>query len=90
MSCSDAINLTQLDPPGTVQKIGSLPNDILFRLVHEGISIINVVFRRPEKIYRSDASKFGLGGYNLITGSDWRFELPVNCRLRTSLNSLEF
>jgi len=41
-------------------------------------------------VYRSDASKFGIGGYNIVTGIAWRFELPVECRLRTSLNSLEF
>ncbi len=55
-----------------------------------GISINNVVFRKPTHIYRSDASEFGLGGYNIISGRAWRFELPVDCRLRTSLNSLEF
>jgi hypothetical protein len=41
-------------------------------------------------LYRSDASEFGIGGYNLISGSAWRFELPVNLRLCSSLNSLEF
>jgi hypothetical protein len=41
-------------------------------------------------MYRSDASEFGLGGYNITSGLAWRFELPVDCRLRTSLNSLEF
>jgi len=41
-------------------------------------------------VYRSDASEFGIGGYNIVTGIAWRFELPVECRLRTSLNSLEF
>jgi hypothetical protein len=55
-----------------------------------GISLNNVVFRKPTHIYRSDASEFGLGGYNLITGHSWRFELPLDCRLRSSLNSLEF
>jgi hypothetical protein len=31
-----------------------------------------------------------LCGYNIVTGNAWRFKLPVDCRLRTSLNSLEF
>jgi hypothetical protein len=57
---------------------------------YSGVSINNVVFRKPTHIYRSDASEFGLGGYNLISGRAWRFELPIDCRLRTSLNSLEF
>jgi hypothetical protein len=49
-----------------------------------------IVFRHPTHIYRSDASEFGLGGYSLISGKAWRFKLPIDCRLRTSLNSLEF
>jgi len=56
----------------------------------EGISINNIVFRKPTTFYRSDASEFGLGGYNLISGQAWRFQLPVDLRLQTSLNSLEF
>jgi hypothetical protein len=55
-----------------------------------GISMNLLTFRKPTKIYRSDASEFGLGGYNITSGLAWRFELPVDCRLRTSLNSLEF
>lgn len=57
---------------------------------HSSISINNVVFRKPTHIYRSDASEFGLGGYILLTGCAWRFEIPFDLRLRTSLNSLEF
>jgi len=53
-------------------------------------SMNNLVFRKPTVIYRSDASKFRLGGYNLISGIAWRLELPVDCQLRSSLNSLEF
>jgi hypothetical protein len=56
----------------------------------KGVSINNLVCRKPTKIYRSDASEFGLGGYNITSGIGWRLELPVDCRLRTSLNSLEF
>jgi hypothetical protein len=56
----------------------------------EGVSMNNVVFRKPTNINRSDASEFGIGGYNLISGKAWRFELPIDCRLRTTLNSLEF
>jgi len=56
----------------------------------KGISINNVVFRKPTHIYCSDASEFGLGGYNLISGRAWRFEIPPDYRLRTSINSLEF
>jgi hypothetical protein len=49
-----------------------------------------LTFRKPTHLYHSDACEYGLGGYSLISGKAWRFELPVDCRLRTSLNSLEF
>jgi hypothetical protein len=55
-----------------------------------GVSLNNVVFRKPTSIYRLDASEFGMGGYNIITGRAWRWELPIALRLRTSINSLEF
>ncbi len=55
-----------------------------------GLSMNNLVLRQPTLIYRSDASEFGIGGYNLTSGIAWRLELPVDCRLRSSLNSLEF
>ncbi len=56
----------------------------------QGVSINNLTFRKPTHIYQSDASLHGLGGYNLLTGKAWRFEIPENLRLKTSLNSLEF
>ncbi len=57
---------------------------------HDGLSMNLLTFRKPTHLYRSDSSKFGLGGYNITTGKAWRFEIPVDCRLRTFLNSLEF
>jgi hypothetical protein len=57
---------------------------------HSGLSMNILVFRKPTVLFRSDASEFGIGGYNLVSGIAWWFELPVDCRLRTSLNSLEF
>ena len=44
----------------------------------KGISMNNLTFRKPTHIYQ------------LTSGIAWRFRLPVNCRLRLSLNSLEF
>ncbi len=41
-------------------------------------------------ILRSDASLFGLIGYNISTGMARRIELPIDYHLCTSLNSLEF
>jgi len=55
-----------------------------------GVSLNLLTFRKPTHLYRSDASLHGLSGYNIITGRAWRIELPVDCRFRTSLNSLEF
>jgi hypothetical protein len=57
---------------------------------NQGISMNVLTFRQPTIIYHSDASKFGIGGYNITSGKAWRYELPVDCHLRTSLNSLEF
>ncbi len=52
-------------------------------MAKEGISINNVLFRKPNRIYRSKASEFGIGGYNLTSGLAWRFEIPTDCRLKT-------
>jgi hypothetical protein len=57
---------------------------------YEGISMNNLTFRKPTHIFRSDACKYGLGGYNITSGRAWQYTIPVDCRLRTSLNSLEF
>ena len=57
---------------------------------NKGVSLNNLSFRNPSIVYRSDACLHGLGGYNIITGEAWRWELPISLRNRTSLNSLEF
>jgi len=44
----------------------------------QGISMNNIVLRKPSIFYQSDASEFGMGGYNLISGLAWRFEIPSN------------
>jgi hypothetical protein len=49
-----------------------------------------LTFRKPTQVYRSDSSEIGLTGYNVTSRVAWHFELPVECRLRTSKNSLEF
>jgi len=61
---------------------------LFIQTASKGISVNLLVFRKPSLLYRSDASEFGIGGYNLTSGQAWRFELPVACRLWTSLNSL--
>jgi hypothetical protein len=54
------------------------------------VSMNNLSYHKPDHIYCSDASLFDLGGYNIISGRAWRLQLPVDCRLCTSINSLEF
>jgi hypothetical protein len=62
----------------------------LHKATLKGVSLNNLSYRKATHIFRSDASLHGIGGYNIISGKAWRFQLPINCRLRTSLNSLEF
>ena len=49
-----------------------------------------LVFAEPTHYYRSDACEHGLGGYSILSGKAWRFEIPVYCRGRTTINVLEF
>jgi len=39
---------------------------------NRGLSLNNLVYRKPTLLYRSDASEFGIGGYNLKSGIAWR------------------
>jgi hypothetical protein len=54
-----------------------------------GIDMNNLVFRNPTHVSQVDACKHGIVGYSLVTGQAWRFEIPLDLRLWTSLNSLE-
>ena len=60
------------------------------RYAKEGVSMNLLVFAEPTHYYRSDACEHGLGGYSILSGKAWRFEIPVNCRGRTTINVLEF
>ncbi|MGL4352121.1 MAG: hypothetical protein ACRCT2_16490, partial [Plesiomonas shigelloides] len=55
-----------------------------------GISLNLITFRAPTHFLRSDSCEHGIGGYNLRSGRAWRWEIPIELRHRTSLNSLEF
>jgi hypothetical protein len=44
---------------------------------NKSITLNNITFRKPTMILRSDASEFGLGGNNIISGKVWRFKLPI-------------
>jgi hypothetical protein len=75
----------------TISELADLEIILTFlNTAHKGLSLNNLLYHKPTVIYRSDASEFGLGGYNITSGIAWRFELPPKCRNRTSLNSLEF
>lgn len=56
----------------------------------QGISMNNLVFRKPTRIGRSDASTHGIGGFSATSGVAWRWALPESYRDRASLNALEF
>jgi hypothetical protein len=57
---------------------------------NKGVSLNIIAFHKPTCIYRSDASEFGLGGYSILSGKAWHWEIPVDLCLCTSINSLEF
>ena len=54
-----------------------------------GISMNLLCFRQPDVTCWSDASLTGIGGYD-STGRAWRWELPMECRGRLTLNGLEY
>ena len=56
----------------------------------KGVSLNLLVYRVPDQILRTDACEHGLGGYSLTTGRAWRWEIPVEHRLKKSINFLEF
>jgi len=43
----------------------------------QGISFNNMCFTEHNTMILTDASEWGLGGYNPNTGVAWRFELPI-------------
>jgi hypothetical protein len=57
---------------------------------HKGVSMNNIVFRQPTRIYIGDASEHGLGGMCLQSGQAWRFLIPPELRGRAHINLLEF
>jgi hypothetical protein len=57
---------------------------------HRGVSMNNIVFRKPTRIYIGDASEHGLGGMCVQSGKAWRFLIPPKLRGRAHINLLEF
>ena len=58
-------------------------------MVQDGRSINHITFTCPQVFCVSDASEFGIGGFN-SEGFAWRWEIPPTQRGFFSLNMLEF
>jgi hypothetical protein len=56
----------------------------------QGINLNNLTLRMPERIIDTDSCEHGIGGMNITSRFLWRWEIPMEFRQRTSLNSLEF
>ena len=54
----------------------------------EGIDMNLLVFRKPDKVYRSDSCPAGMGGYS-CDGHAWRWYIPEHLKFRASNNLLE-
>ena len=59
------------------------------RYAGSGISINNIIFRRPSHIRWDDSCPIGIGGVS-ITGRAYRYNLPRHLQGRVSNNALEF
>jgi hypothetical protein len=62
----------------------------LLAVARRGISLNNMIVRRPDHLGRSDAFERGIGGYDLTSGRAWRFEIPEHLQHRKSQNFLEY
>ncbi len=56
---------------------------------HEGVSMNILVFRSPNRIYRTDACEYGLGGI-FQDNSLWRWIIPQHLLHRAHITLLEF
>ena len=64
---------------------------VLFLLqARQGISLNLLTLRQPSMILCADACEHGLGGYSLVSGAAWRFEIPTQLRGWLTLNLLEY
>jgi hypothetical protein len=54
-----------------------------------GISLNLLTFRKPNKLYWSDACEYGIGGFS-TEGKAWRWNIPDDLQHRAHINLLEF
>ena len=57
---------------------------------HKRVSMNNIVFCEPNRIYIGDASEHRLGGMCIQSGKAWRFLIPEKLRGCAHINLLEF
>jgi hypothetical protein len=83
----------------TTKAIRRTPRDVLDDLrlwldfleqAKRGISLNILTIREPTTLYRADACKHGIGGFNVFHGRAWRFAIPPDLQNRATLNVLEF
>ena len=55
-----------------------------------GISINNIVFRKPTHEFGADACEYGIGGFSIETSKGWHWQLPEKLIGVVSINALEF
>jgi len=60
--------------------------EFLLHSMKTGISFNNMCFTQYNTMILTDASEWGLGGYNPFTGTAWRFELPLWMRQSMHIN----
>ena len=57
---------------------------------HKGISINNVVFRKPTSTSLSDSCERGIGGYSHDTGLAWRYEFTLEEQISFDINQKKY
>jgi hypothetical protein len=60
----------------------------IIAMVHSGISMNAIVYRKPTHIYRSDLCPEGLGGYS-NSGFFWQYYIPADLQFQATNNLLE-
>ena len=62
----------------------------LLSRARQGVSFNLIIFRRPTKIYISDACPYGMGGFSVNSGRAWRMSIPPDLIGKVSNNLLEY
>ena len=68
----------------------NLWKDFLSHATNIGVSFNHIAFTKHNETILTDASEYGIGGYNPFTGEAWRFCLPNWMHKHMHINLLEF